>query len=213
VQFQETVEADAVVLRRWRHEFAKEAAAAVQASLPSSCRSCPGLMRGTTPRRPAPSSDSSDVGWAEGKQWNYALFDRSGVLVGSCGLHDRVGPVRSRSATGCTPTTRGAATRRWPRRRSPTPPSPNPGSSIGARLPRSRGLLGDPAGRARSHLCGTHPRARACATALPNRGFLDHLPVRHTSVDSYRRMDPMGLSWTHPDRPETARTPHSPMLN
>jgi hypothetical protein len=127
VEFPETIEAGAVVLRRWRHEYAKEAAAAVQASLPELERFMPWAHEGYDAAAAGTFVDSADEGWAE---------ERSGIMRSSTGLglsSGRVdcttesGRARWRSATGCIPTTLGAATRPWPQRLSPMRPWPSPG--------------------------------------------------------------------------------------
>ena len=90
--FPETIQADAVVLRRWRRDYAEVAAAAVQASLPELKPFMPWASEEYDVETAGKFADISDEGWTSGAQRNYAIFDRSGVLVGSCGLHDRVGP-------------------------------------------------------------------------------------------------------------------------
>ncbi|MBX6357298.1 MAG: GNAT family N-acetyltransferase [Micromonosporaceae bacterium] len=87
-----TIDAGAVVLRRWEPEWAEVAAAAVQASLAELAPFMPwatGDYNADTARAFAAASAEQ---WRKGEAFEYAVFTPEGELVGSCGLMTRMGP-------------------------------------------------------------------------------------------------------------------------
>jgi ribosomal-protein-serine acetyltransferase len=88
----ETINAGELVLRRWEPEWAEDAAAAVRESL-SELK--PFLRWAGDDHDTGASRDfikSSQAKWAEGTEFNYAIFTTAGDLVGSIGLMTRMGP-------------------------------------------------------------------------------------------------------------------------
>ena len=79
-------------------------------------------------------------------------------VVGSCGLMSRIGPARSRSATGSPSTRCGRASRPWPRPVSPRPASACPGSSASR---STTTCANDVSGRVPARLGFTRLRERA----------------------------------------------------
>lgn len=92
MNFPEAIDAGEVTLRRWQPEYAQEAAAAVQASLPDLAPFMPWAHEGYDTEAATVFIEMATEGWNEGSQWAYAIFDKEGTLIGSCGLHDRIGP-------------------------------------------------------------------------------------------------------------------------
>lgn len=88
----EMIDAGPVVLRRWRVEFAEQAAAAVQASLNELAPFMPWANEAYDVGAAEAFVDHASAGWDERTDWNYAVFTPDGELAGSAGLHDRVGP-------------------------------------------------------------------------------------------------------------------------
>jgi ribosomal-protein-serine acetyltransferase len=91
VDFPDVIDAEEITLRRWRPDDAKELAAAVQASLPELLPFMPWAHEGYDVGAAGIFIDIATDGWADSTQWNYAALDRAGTLVGSFGLHDRIG--------------------------------------------------------------------------------------------------------------------------
>jgi RimJ/RimL family protein N-acetyltransferase len=91
VDFPDVIETEEITLRRWRPDDAKELAAAVQASLPELLPFMPWAHEGYDVGAAGIFIDIATDGWADSTQWNYAALDSAGTLVGSFGLHDRIG--------------------------------------------------------------------------------------------------------------------------
>jgi RimJ/RimL family protein N-acetyltransferase len=91
VDFPDVIEAEDITLRRWRPEDAKELAAAVHASLPELLPFMPWAHEAYDAGAAGIFIDIARDGWTDRTQWNYAALDRDGTLVGSFGLHDRIG--------------------------------------------------------------------------------------------------------------------------
>ena len=86
------INAGDLVLKRWEPEWAAEATAAVRESLPELK---PWLPWATDTYGHADALDyisRSVKSWAEGTEFNYAIFTSVGDLIGSIGLMTRVGP-------------------------------------------------------------------------------------------------------------------------
>jgi RimJ/RimL family protein N-acetyltransferase len=92
VDFPGVINASKVTLHRLRPEYAAEIAAAVKASLVDLALFMPWAHEGYDIDAARMFIDTATDGWRDGSQWNYAIFDKHGTLVGSCGLHDRLGP-------------------------------------------------------------------------------------------------------------------------
>ena len=88
----EVIDADVVVLRRWRREFADAAVAAIKASLDELIPFMPWASAAYDREAAIAFVEHSDNGWTGGSEWNYAIFTPDDDFVGSTGLHDRVGP-------------------------------------------------------------------------------------------------------------------------
>jgi RimJ/RimL family protein N-acetyltransferase len=88
----ETINAGDLVLKRWESDWADAADIAVRESLPELKPFLPwandDYNLGTSQAFIAKSRDK----WAEGTEFNYAIFATGGDLVGSIGLMTRMGP-------------------------------------------------------------------------------------------------------------------------
>lgn len=86
------IDAGLVVLKRWDPAMADEATAAVRESLPELA---PFLSWATDAYDVAATRtfiESSAANWAEGTEFNYAIFTTAGDLAGGIGLMTRMGP-------------------------------------------------------------------------------------------------------------------------
>lgn len=92
MDFPEAIDAVGVTLRRWRADYAEQAAGAVKASLADLAPFMPWAHEGYDTQAALNFIELAAEGWDEGSQWAYAIFDKEDRLIGSCGLHDRVGP-------------------------------------------------------------------------------------------------------------------------
>jgi ribosomal-protein-serine acetyltransferase len=88
----EMVNAGELVLRRWEAAWAEAGAAAVRDSLPELKPYLPWAHDGYDVAAAQSFIDASIAKWAEGTEFNYAIFNESGDLVGSIGLMTRMGP-------------------------------------------------------------------------------------------------------------------------
>ncbi|MEV6492850.1 GNAT family N-acetyltransferase [Actinoplanes sp. NPDC051633] len=88
----EIVAAGELVLKRWELRWADEAAAAVRESLPELQPFLPWARDDYDVGTAREFVERSDDGWADGTEFNYAIFDAAGELVGSIGLMTRMGP-------------------------------------------------------------------------------------------------------------------------
>ena len=92
VQPPEIIKADELVLQRWEMRWAEEGAAAVRESLPELQPFLPWA------RDEYDVADARDYvkrsmdGWDKGDEFNYAILNSDGDLVGSIGLMTRMGP-------------------------------------------------------------------------------------------------------------------------
>lgn len=86
------VEAGELVLKRWQPEWADEAAAAVRESLPELKPFLPWAQDSYDADASLGFIDASTAKWAEGTEFNYAIFNEVGDLVGTIGLMTRMGP-------------------------------------------------------------------------------------------------------------------------
>jgi ribosomal-protein-serine acetyltransferase len=87
-----TIDAGDVTLRRWDAEWAPAAAAAVQASLPELTSFMPWATEAYGLDTASEFIATTAGQWADGEAYEYAVFTRTGELVGSCGLMTRMGP-------------------------------------------------------------------------------------------------------------------------
>jgi RimJ/RimL family protein N-acetyltransferase len=87
----EMINAGALVLKRWEPPWAEEAAAAVRESLPELRPFMPWAHDGYDTAAARAYIDMSVEKWAEGTEFNYAIFTAVGELVGSIGLMTRMG--------------------------------------------------------------------------------------------------------------------------
>jgi ribosomal-protein-serine acetyltransferase len=88
----ERIDAGEVTLRRWEPRWADEAAAAVRESLPQLKPFLPWAQDDYDTDASHAFINTSVDKWAEGTEFNYAIFDTIGYLVGSIGLMTRMGP-------------------------------------------------------------------------------------------------------------------------
>ncbi|WP_229075607.1 GNAT family N-acetyltransferase [Actinoplanes sp. DH11] len=88
----EMINAGELVLKRWEPEWADEAAAAVRESLPELKPWLPWATDGYDRAAASAYITMSVQGWAEGTEFNYAIFTTVGELIGSIGLMTRFGP-------------------------------------------------------------------------------------------------------------------------
>jgi ribosomal-protein-serine acetyltransferase len=88
----ETINAGDLVLKRWELEWAEQAVAAIQASLPELREFLPWATDDPSVEDSREFIQRSNDDWVEGTQFNYAIFDQAGELVGSIGLTTRMGP-------------------------------------------------------------------------------------------------------------------------
>ncbi|GAA4600928.1 GNAT family N-acetyltransferase [Actinoplanes octamycinicus] len=86
------INAGELVLKRWEPEWAAEAAAAVQESLPELKPFLPWAKDGYGLAESLSFIQMSVDNWAAGTEFNYAIFTTVGDLVGSIGLMTRMGP-------------------------------------------------------------------------------------------------------------------------
>jgi ribosomal-protein-serine acetyltransferase len=92
VQPPEMINAGEVILRRWDLQHAEEAAAAVRESLPELQPFLPWARDEYDVGDAREFVERSTDGWAKGEEFNYAMFNADGDLVGSIGLMTRMGP-------------------------------------------------------------------------------------------------------------------------
>jgi ribosomal-protein-serine acetyltransferase len=88
----EMINAGQLVLKRWEPEWAGEAAAAVQESLPELKPFLPWAKDGYGLDESRGYITMSVDNWAAGTEFNYAIFTAVGELIGSIGLMTRMGP-------------------------------------------------------------------------------------------------------------------------
>ncbi len=88
----ETIEAGDLVLRRWELSWIDEATAAVRESLPELAPFMPWATDAYDEAASRAYLERSATNWAEGSEFNYAIFTAAGDLVGSIGLMTRMGP-------------------------------------------------------------------------------------------------------------------------
>ncbi|MFF5083277.1 GNAT family N-acetyltransferase [Actinoplanes sp. NPDC000266] len=88
----ETIEAGDLVLRRWAPEFAVEATAAVQESLPELAPFMPWASGAYDLDASHDFIKRSAEKWESATEFNYAIFTAAGELAGSIGLMTRRGP-------------------------------------------------------------------------------------------------------------------------
>lgn len=88
----EMVVAGELTLKRWESAWAGAGAAAVRESLPELKPFLPWARDGYDTEAAQAFIDASTAKWAEGTEFNYAIFDKAGELVGAIGLMTRMGP-------------------------------------------------------------------------------------------------------------------------
>src|SRR3712207_441644 len=88
----ETINAGELVLKRWRPEWADEAATAVRESLPELRPFLPWAHDDYDADASRAFITMSVDKWVEGTEFNYAIFTTVGDLIGSIGLMTRMGP-------------------------------------------------------------------------------------------------------------------------
>ena len=88
----ETVNADDLVLKRWNPRWADEAAAAVRESLAELKPFLPWAQDDYDAAASRAFIERSVRDWADGTEFNYAIFTTTGDLIGSIGLMTRMGP-------------------------------------------------------------------------------------------------------------------------
>jgi len=86
------INAGEIVLKRWEAAWAAAGAEAVVESLPELKPFLPWATDAYTTQDMADFIERSVTAWAEGTQFNYALFTSVGDLIGGIGLMDRMGP-------------------------------------------------------------------------------------------------------------------------
>lgn len=88
----EMINAGELVLKRWELAWAPEALAAIEESLPELHAFMPWATEAYNLDDAVDYITRSGEGWADGEQFNYAIFTSVGELVGSIGLMTRRGP-------------------------------------------------------------------------------------------------------------------------
>lgn len=88
----EMINAGELVLKRWELAWAPEALVAIKESLPELRQFLPWANEAYNLDDSVDYITRSREGWAEGEQFNYAIFTSVGDLVGSIGLMTRMGP-------------------------------------------------------------------------------------------------------------------------
>lgn len=88
----EMVSAGELVLKRWEPAWAEAATAAVRESLPELKPFLPWARDDYDIDASRGFIAMSVDKWAEGTEFNYAIFDTAGALVGAIGLMTRMGP-------------------------------------------------------------------------------------------------------------------------
>ncbi|TDO32517.1 GNAT family N-acetyltransferase [Paractinoplanes brasiliensis] len=88
----EMINAGELVLKRWELEWAPEALAAVKESLPELREFLPWATEAYNLDDAVDFITRSREGWADGEEFNYAIFTSVGELAGSIGLMTRRGP-------------------------------------------------------------------------------------------------------------------------
>lgn len=86
------INAGELVLKRWEPAWAAEAAAAVNESLPELKPFMPWAHDDYRVEENREFIERSVKNWADGTEFNYAIFNTVGDLVGSIGLMTRLGP-------------------------------------------------------------------------------------------------------------------------
>jgi ribosomal-protein-serine acetyltransferase len=86
------INAGDIVLKRWEPSWATAGAEAVVESLPELKPFMPWATDAYQIQEMADFIDRSVTDWAEGTQFNYAVFTAVGDLIGAIGLMDRMGP-------------------------------------------------------------------------------------------------------------------------
>ncbi|BCB78423.1 GNAT family N-acetyltransferase [Phytohabitans flavus] len=88
----ETIDAGAVVLRRWQPQWVDEATTAIRESLPE----LKPFLAWARDEHDADATrafiEKSAESWADGTEFTYAMFDTTGDLVGAIGMMTRMGP-------------------------------------------------------------------------------------------------------------------------
>jgi RimJ/RimL family protein N-acetyltransferase len=88
----ETIDAGDLTLRRWELRWAGEATAAVRESLAELKPFMPWASDDYDDAASRAYIERAETGWAEGTEFNYAIFTAAGDLAGSIGLMTRMGP-------------------------------------------------------------------------------------------------------------------------
>jgi ribosomal-protein-serine acetyltransferase len=88
----EIVDVDELVLKRWQPQWADETVAAVRESLPELKPFLPWARDDYDMAAARDYIGRSADGWAQGTEFNYAIFTAAGELIGSIGLMTRLGP-------------------------------------------------------------------------------------------------------------------------
>ena len=88
----EMIYAGELVLKRWKPQWADEAAAAIRESLPELKPFMPFAQDDYDAVAARAFIEASVDKWAKGTQFNYAIFTTVGDLVGAIGLMTRLGP-------------------------------------------------------------------------------------------------------------------------
>ncbi|PRX18401.1 RimJ/RimL family protein N-acetyltransferase [Actinoplanes italicus] len=88
----EMINAGELVLKRWEPEWSGELAAAVQESVPELQPFLPFATDDYGLAEARSFTERSVTSWAEGTEFNYAVFTTVGDLIGSMGLMTRPGP-------------------------------------------------------------------------------------------------------------------------
>ena len=86
------INAGELVLKRWEPEWAAASTAAIRESLPELQGYLPWAHDGYADQDSRDFIERSVRGWADGTEFNYAIFTTIGELVGSIGLMTRMGP-------------------------------------------------------------------------------------------------------------------------
>jgi ribosomal-protein-serine acetyltransferase len=88
----EMINAGELVLKRWEPEWAAELAAAVSESVPELAPFLPFATAEYGLAEARDYTERSAANWANGTEFNYAIFTTVGDLIGSIGLMTRPGP-------------------------------------------------------------------------------------------------------------------------
>ncbi len=147
----ERIDLGDLVIRRWQRGDAEAQFQAIEASYEELHTWMPWLPERRTRAHQREFIEAAVANWPAEGNCNYGIFDPAGTLLGSLGLHDRVGPATLEIGYWCHTgyTGRGVITRSvagWPRSRWPCPVSNASKSTVTQRISAVRRCRGGSGG-------------------------------------------------------------------